>query len=180
MSGSTGVGNDDLHLGKYEHGKRTTYDKGCRCEQCRAENTRVKRRAKNRNKERLERGEVEIEHGRNGYVNWLCRCAACLEGEYNARVPLSARRVQKKKASEARLYMERRNRTADRAKRQRQQWTGPELEIASRTDLSITEIALLLGRTYSAVVNVRVKLKRDPKSIRVAGIAKGSLGGEQR
>lgn len=59
--------------------------------------------------------------------------------------------------------------TEGTAHRKGVQWTGPELEIASRADLSVTEIAELLGRTYCAVVSKRKALKVDPRAVALAG-----------
>lgn len=51
------------------------------------------------------------------------------------------------------------------------QWTGPELEIAARDDLTVTEAALMLGRTWKAVRVMRSKLRTDPRKIQLAGLA---------
>lgn len=57
----------------------------------------------------------------------------------------------------------------DTAERHRRAWTGPELELAARDDLSIAEIAKLLGRTTHSVVNMRRKLRHEPKYRALAG-----------
>lgn len=49
-------------------------------------------------------------------------------------------------------------------------WTGPELEIALREDLSVAEAAALLGRTFYAVSTARHSARVDPRKIRLAGI----------
>jgi hypothetical protein len=56
------------------------------------------------------------------------------------------------------------------AARHRYPWTGPELEIAARTDLTAAQVAALLGRTIVAVRHARVKLRTDPKTIMHAGL----------
>lgn len=55
------------------------------------------------------------------------------------------------------------------ASRHGYQWTGPELEIALRADLSLRDAAAMLGRTYYAVQAARHKARTDPKWIQVAG-----------
>lgn len=52
-----------------------------------------------------------------------------------------------------------------------QQWTGPELEIAARSDLTALQVAQMLGRTFFAVKTVRGRLRHDPRLSRMAGAA---------
>lgn len=49
------------------------------------------------------------------------------------------------------------------AGKHRQEWTGAELEIATRPGLTATQAALKLGRTMHAVKNIRKKCRADPK-----------------
>ena len=51
-------------------------------------------------------------------------------------------------------------------------WTGPELETIARTDLSVTEMATMLRRTYKAVATMRRKIRADPRKARLAGLPK--------
>lgn len=52
----------------------------------------------------------------------------------------------------------------------RHEWTGTELEIADRRDLTAREAALLLGRTAAAVSVMRYKIdKRDPRTLSKLG-----------
>ncbi|MCR1785289.1 hypothetical protein KVF89_22305 [Nocardioides carbamazepini] len=53
-------------------------------------------------------------------------------------------------------------RTAGTARRHAQRWTGAEVEIARRDDLTVEQAAAMLGRTYHAVVKVRYRASRDP------------------
>lgn len=56
--------------------------------------------------------------------------------------------------------------TRPRAVHHRQEWTGAQLEIVARNDLSLTEMALMTGRTYVAVKGARRKIEmRDPSII---------------
>ena len=60
--------------------------------------------------------------------------------------------------------------TLAHATRYRQQWTGPELEIVARTDLTTKQIALTLGRTRASVMHARRKLRDEPKFQMLAGL----------
>lgn len=52
------------------------------------------------------------------------------------------------------------------------QWTGPELEVALRNDLTTREKAKILGRSYAATNTARQKALHDPKWVRVAGVGR--------
>lgn len=52
------------------------------------------------------------------------------------------------------------------------QWTGPDMEIALRADLTVQEAAKMLGRTYAAVKMMRHRCKSDPKYAAVVGAPK--------
>jgi hypothetical protein len=60
--------------------------------------------------------------------------------------------------------------TLDRARNWRKQWTGPELEIAMRDDLTARQAADMLGRTLHAVKHVRRQVKVDPRKDRLANL----------
>lgn len=61
--------------------------------------------------------------------------------------------------------------TRSQARRNGYQWTGPELEIVAREDLTVKQAALMLGRTFYAVETQRKKLRSgDPKTTRLAGV----------
>lgn len=94
-------------------------------------------------------------HGRSGYSRG-CRCEICREAKKQDRA-IHTGKLQRKSLAGAR--------------RGGYQWTGPELELAARDDLTISEIAARLGRSYTAITVIRSKLKHDPKTINVAGIA---------
>jgi hypothetical protein len=52
-------------------------------------------------------------------------------------------------------------------------WTGAELEIVvTRRDLTLTQLAKLLGRTRQAVISARHRATRDPKWSMVAGVSR--------
>jgi len=180
------------------HGKYSTYNKGCRCSECKTANnlhhSAARERRKNRNPRRhgamaysnwgcrcqiccdawsekmrrdrerrfreVQSGDREIPHGRNGY-SWGCRCAVCRKETFcyqNSKL------------------RERNDLARRRAGRHHYQWTGPELEVASREDLTMAEIATLLGRTIYAVRHKRRALRIDPRAINLAGIPTDSPG----
>jgi hypothetical protein len=63
-----------------------------------------------------------------------------------------------------------RRETIDGATHRYQPWTGPQLELAMRYDLTAKEIALMTGRTHSAVQSMRARLRReDPTTLVLAG-----------
>ena len=55
----------------------------------------------------------------------------------------------------------RQSRTSKDARSTGKRWTGPEVELALRDDLTIEQIAGMIGRTYAAVSNVRTAVS-DP------------------
>lgn len=48
-------------------------------------------------------------------------------------------------------------------------WTGPELEIVARTDLTAEQAAQMTGRTYHGVADQRRKIGIDPRKRDLAG-----------
>lgn len=122
------------------------------------------------------------------------KCRACYraarriaEAEYRRTHAQRLREAERERAARLRasrpLWAERRNAEAigyardaqaeslPRATNYGKEWTGPELEIAARDDLSARDAAQMLGRTYAAVVNQRRKLRAgDPKKSTLAGL----------
>lgn len=82
-----------------------------------------------------------------------------LKERQREEVLIRARRWTAQKASE----------TLPTARNRRKEWTGPELELASRTDLTAVQVALMIGRTASAVETQRSNMRRDPRRARLAG-----------
>ena len=54
--------------------------------------------------------------------------------------------------------------TREEASHRWKHWEASELEIATRTDLSIKEAALMLGRTYASVAQMKSRLHRQLRS----------------
>lgn len=62
------------------------YANGCRCTECTDSWAPYQRAMSERRKERLERGEVQVPHGRySTYTNWGCRCGACCDAASEAK-----------------------------------------------------------------------------------------------
>lgn len=56
-----------------------------------------------------------------------------------------------------------------------QEWTGPELELLTREDLTAKQIAGMIGRTINAVLQARTKLRRGKWE--KANVALGKIRG---
>lgn len=55
--------------------------------------------------------------------------------------------------------------TSDQARNHGKEWTGPELDLAARNDLTAKQVALLLGRTLKAVRVQRHLIRVDPRKL---------------
>lgn len=154
-----------------EHGTYARHNHGgCRCDGCVAAAIEYGRKRRVERKTAVAEGSADVPHGASGYTNWGCRCDLCIEASRN----LNARRREKDpervrwKANHK--FARGQEATRPTASRSRQQWTGPELEMAARGDLTARQVALMTGRTYAAVQNMRKRLRDDPKTINLAGI----------
>lgn len=152
LSPANGTGERPL---RRPHGIGAYIDRKCRCATCRAAYREYRRDERQKMSDTASRGAAEFEHGAHGYTNWGCRCEMCSAAE----------RVRRRASAAANQAQ-----TLQRATRRGQQWTGPELELVARTDLTMKQAALALGRTYAAVRAMRLKVKADPKTIHLAGL----------
>lgn len=177
-----------------EHGKLRGYNRGCRCDECRDAVTTYRRKLRKQAKERAASGRAKFKHGYSGYRDWGCRCETCQAAhaaknaqyrqDREEREPGSVTRwnaewreaqdPERLKAVDLQSKLQHRAKTRAKANRHGFQWTGPELEVAARSDLTIAEVALMLGRTYDAVCNARRRLKDDPKLIHLAGLPRAA------
>lgn len=149
-------------------GTLAKYERGCRCVACRSATARASARWRQtiRNEasttnsvEGSGRGRMadapwDIPHGLSGRLNYLCMCEICRSAGREA-----SRRWQRI----------RNDRLLDQAKRHNAQWTGPELEIAARDDLSASQAAEILGRTMWAVQTMRKRMRVEPSQQWLAG-----------
>lgn len=118
------------------------YKRGCRCDECRAANTRMYKAGYERRRQRA--ATADFQHGASGYGNWGCRCETCTKAHSAACRP-ARERLLAKYAS-----------TGDGGRRR---WTQQELELAARDDLPVGEIARRVGRSYQAVATKRAALR---------------------
>lgn len=113
----------------------------CRCPVCVAAKREYKREDRAR---RIARAQITAEHGTVLAYDQGCRCDEC-------RAAMAARSA------------DRQARTAPVADRSGQPWTLEDMEIALRTDLTIEQRALRLGRTHAAIDDwLRLYRKRPP------------------
>ncbi len=63
-----------------KHGSYSTYvNHKCRCPECKADNTRYHKEAREARKNRAI--PLGTQHGFSTYTNWGCRCVTCCKGK---------------------------------------------------------------------------------------------------
>lgn len=138
---------------KIPHGTANGYkNHGCRCKECRAAKSAEGKAIRER---RRASAPANTPHGTpNGYAQWCCRCADCVaaHSKSKTRRRLANNDITRKSAAKAGA-----------------RWTGPELEIATRPDLTAREAARLLGRSYVAIEHARARCLRDPRYVALLG-----------
>jgi hypothetical protein len=179
---------------EFPHGERRGYARGCKCAPCRAANSADRTRLR---RDRAQRQAPEnVPHGYSRYINWSCRCEVCKTANLQRIAEDSERRKGRTDTPHgtttayrfwrcrcdlccaanrtARLALTQRHQeeTKPRARRHYAQWTGPELELLSRSDLSTRDIARLIGRSYYAVETKRRDLGKEPALDLVAGVSR--------
>lgn len=140
------------------------YSQGCQCERCTRANREHGRDVK---RQLATKDPAEIPHGLGGYNNYSCRCVIC-------RAAGAVRNADGPKD----YAMKAQRATLNRAHRRGQQWTGPEMELLARQDITARQIAEMLGRTYASVSTMRWRLNREPMLDHVAGIGRTSEGAQ--
>ena len=71
-----------------QHGKRSAYNRGCRCPECQEANLLHKREYRARVQAE---GREPRTHGYGGYTNWGCRCEVCKAAGREANKRLAER-----------------------------------------------------------------------------------------
>ena len=154
------------------HGTPARYRR-CKCDLCRSANATVHKKL--RADRRLRHNKASFEHGSSGYRNWGCRCEVCTREHAKACAP-AVQRYQEANREEINQRTDARrrpiqNRSLEEAHRNGFQWTGPELELIVRPDLTTQQAAAMLGRTYFAVMKARARLRVEPKFADLAGLS---------
>lgn len=118
-----------------------------------------------------------VAHGTARAYDDGCRCGRCTTAK-TAEVNRWRREAPEKFAAAVdrwRLRDKRLNdESRDHASRWHEQWTGPELEIAAREDLTAAQVAALIGRTIAGVRTVRQRLRDEPDALRRGGLTSHS------
>lgn len=106
------------------------------------------------------RDASSFERGTGG---WRHTCRKC-------RGNLDVDQLDRNRISNRHTTARSQNRTLDQAQRRGYQWTGPELEVVLRQDLTAEVAARMLGRTLYAVRGARAKARHDPKWVQLVGL----------
>lgn len=118
-----------------------------------------------------------VAHGTAHAYDEGCRCRACTQAK-TVDVDRWRREAPDKFEAAINRWKTRQKRMNDesreRAHHWHYQWTGPELEIAAREDLTAAEVAALLGRTIAGVRTIRRRLQDDADALRRGGLTSHS------
>jgi len=160
-----------------EHGTKLKYDRGCRCDVCRADNTRRHQEWQTS----VVVQAVDVPHGLGGYRNYRCRCTICVQALRDCNASEKQKEAHRKyitttgrerfRQRTAEAHARYQAETLERAFNYGKHWTGPELEMVLREDLTRKEIALALGRSLEAVKTARALARHDPRKRWLAGVA---------
>lgn len=88
------------------------------------------------------------------------RKRSSIDPEYRKRLRANTARNQGRRELE----------TTPTAARSGYEWTGPELEVAARPDLTARQAAEMIGRSYYAVKRARWRINMDPRKARLADV----------
>ena len=134
-----------------EHGTDARYQRGCHCVLCRQANTTRAMQGRITRYATVQKPS-EMTHGLSARINWGCTCEICTS---------AMRRRNKEHQVEQREWAHRENgRSLESADHHYQWWTSKELDLIEQRELSVGQIAQLLGRTVSAVRNQRAIRRR--------------------
>jgi hypothetical protein len=103
--------------------------------------------------------------------NWTCGVCGHVCRHRYPRGP-ERRDAKAELLRRSKLIRRKQSRTLEGATNFGKQWTGAELEIASRSELSHREVAAMLGRTFYAVRTMRRRLRSEPIKVLTAGAAR--------
>ncbi|MCI3277493.1 hypothetical protein [Streptomyces cylindrosporus] len=122
----------------------SAYRRGCRCQGCRAANTAKCQQGHERRVAKA--ADADFEHGASGYKNWGCRCPVCTKANTAAGRGAVQRFAAKHPGTEA----------PNRYTR----WTPQETRLLLSDALTNSEIAVQLGRSYTAVATKRSQVRK--------------------
>lgn len=99
---------------------------------------------------------------------------AAKEARIQANALAKPREAERQRTKALRQFHEKQAETLPGARKRGQEWTGIELEMALRTDVTVRELAERLGRTFSAVASARHKARHDPAWVEFVGAGEGA------
>jgi hypothetical protein len=98
------------------------------------------------------------------------RTRSAIDDEYKRKVEAQAR------AATMRTIGRLQSETLPNASQHHKEWTGPDLEMVLRQDLTVREIALRLGRTFAATAMARHRARHDPDWVEFVGMRESPRG----
>lgn len=115
---------------------------------------------------------VKLDVPKHGYPGYRkgCRCLECREGNRLKCAKHNPKYFGHNPRGDAYLVKVQRE-TKAAAVNAGNEWTGPELELLARKDLTVREVAEMLGRSYQAARTQRTLLNKDPRKTHSAGVA---------
>lgn len=163
----------------FKHGTGNGYKhRKCRCDACKGWKRHADRDRRAKRKAAAAAGELDTPHGTEvGYSKYYCRCTPC--GDAHRTYMRDYREVAPGVTYSDRWRNRVQQETGATAHHHGDEWTGPELEIiVTRDDLSLPQLARLLGRTFMATASAKWRATHDPKWIQVVGVSGASVRDE--
>lgn len=125
--------------------------------------------------------DLSIRHGTPyAYDKKGCRCSVCGDAYRKWRRPKAAAyraghkdtRREYDLSHRTRINQKRRlrnDKSLEYAFNHNKQWTGPEMEIAERPDMTDIQVGAMLGRSQMAVAMIRHRIRNEPKYRQING-----------
>jgi len=123
--------------------------------------------------------DFTIYRSSDGYLYLISRCKPCMVivgAEYKKiNTSYAEAHAEGQKGNKRAWAAKHIHTTLETATNNNKEWTGPEMEIILREDLTVAEMAKMLGRTYYSVTGMRRQCRRDPRKQVLAGVERGEL-----